>query len=331
MFSRQCLAAIALLTGCQTGTPPPHQQVNSWSISDLRAHAPSGIVGVDVNSRNEVHLFHRAGRVWGPNTPRTPIEDPTILVIDGETGTVLREWGEQHFIMPHGITIDEHDNVWVTDVELHQVFKFNREGDLLLTLGEAGIAGQDGHHFDGPTDVAVLPDGSFYVSDGYGNSRIAQFSPEGRFESEWGSRGSGAAHLNLPHAVTVDGNGDVYVADRENSRIQVFGRKGKFLRQWSSLPIEKPFGIAIFRDCLFVTGDAPRTASNSPPVRIARFSLEGRLLGETTASAADGPGGDDITVAMDGSVCAAGAWEHGVEKFSLHSAGGGSGLSCRLR
>jgi peptidylamidoglycolate lyase len=262
-----------------------------------------------------VHLFHRGWRVWNKDTPSTPLAEPAVLVLDSETGRVLRDWGSNRFVVPHGLTIDSCDNVWLTDVKLHQVFKFSPSGQLLLTIGEAGVAGRDGEHFNGPTDVAVLPNGSFYVADGYGNARVAKFSADGRFEFEWGSRGISEGQFRLPHAIAIGAGDQVYVADRENSRVQVFSNSGEYLRQWSTWPLEKPFGLSINRGRVVVTGDAPQQPSVLSSIRIAQFTDDGTLLSTTTPLARTEPGGDDVGIANDGSIFVVGPWEHGVEKF----------------
>ncbi|KAI9433767.1 NHL repeat-containing protein [Russula earlei] len=165
--------------------------------------------------------------------PDTYIAAKTVLVLDRETGKLINSWGDSLFIMPHGLTVDKNNNVWLTDVGLHQVFKFSHEGKLLLTLGEARVPGNDKTHFNRPTDVAVAPDGSFYVSDGYRNSRVVKFSPSGQYLFEWGTKGSKPGEFHIPHGICLDEKGNVYVADRENKRIQVFAPSGKFIQQWS--------------------------------------------------------------------------------------------------
>ena len=152
------------------------------------------------------------------------------MELDNETGKILNSWGANLFIMPHGLTVDKEDNIWVTDVALHQVFKFNRDGQLHMTLGVANVPGNDSIHFDRPTDVAVANDGSFYVSDGYGNSRIVRFSPAGKYLFHWGTHGSKVGEFNIPHGLTLDYKGNVYVADRQNNRIQVFDSTGVFIK-----------------------------------------------------------------------------------------------------
>jgi peptidylamidoglycolate lyase len=233
--------------------------------------------GLDLNSKGELVVFHRARRKWSylRNMPRLPIDQPTILVLDTATGKVLRSWGSGIFIMPHGLAIDHDDHVWITDVGLHQVFKFSAKGELLLTLGEKGKPGSDTMHFNQPTDLAFAPDGSFYVSDGYGNSRIMKFSPEGRFLFQWGKKGKGNGEFDIPHSLDLDSGGNVYVADRGNHRVQAFTAAGKFLQQWTregwgeicSVKIE-PGGKR-----MFVTDDAVSFGIFHPGSRIFEVNL----------------------------------------------------------
>ena len=190
--------------------------------------------GIGIDTSQNILVFHRAGTEWPlvGSMPETIISAATILMLDRNTGKLLNSWGNSLFIMPHGLTVDKYNNVWVTDVGLHQVFKFSHDGKLLMKLGEASVAGNDSMHFDKPTDVAVADDGSFYVSDGYGNSRIIKFSMSGKYLFEWGKAGSGEREFDIPHGITLDEKGNVYVADRGNERVQVFDSTGRFLKQW---------------------------------------------------------------------------------------------------
>ncbi len=240
-----------------------HRVVHGWPVM------PDGRVlgqaaGVAVDRHGNVFVFHRAGRSWGTKLKLDPIDKPTIAVFRGRSGQMLREWGANLFAMPHGITIDHDDNVWVTDVALNQVFKFSPSGKLLLTVGTRGAAGTDGTHFDKPTDVAVLADGSFYVSDGYGNSRIAKFDSHGKFEFQWGKPGKGEGEFNIPHGIVIDARGRVYVADRENDRVQVFDERGKFLAQWKSTSIGRPYGIALLRGNQIAIADGGEQPESGP-------------------------------------------------------------------
>jgi peptidylamidoglycolate lyase len=216
-------------------TTSKYELVKDWlKLPDnLTLGNPTGI-GID-NNQN-IFIFHRANREWSllSSMPDTYIQEKTILLVDKESGKILNSWGANLFIMPHGLTVDKDNNIWVTDVGLHQVFKFNHDGNLLLKLGEAKIAGKDKTHFNRPTDIAIANDGSFYVSDGYGNSRIIKFSSDGEYLFEWGKKGDKAGEFNIPHSIDLDLYGNVYVADRENNRIQIFDSTGKFLKEFSS-------------------------------------------------------------------------------------------------
>jgi peptidylamidoglycolate lyase len=187
-------------------------------------------VAVDVNGH--VFVFHRPGRGFD-TAATTKLTEPAILEIDADTGTLIQSWGANMFLVPHGITIDPANNVFLTDVGLQQVFKFTHDGKPLLALGEPRVGAWDARHFNQPTDIQIRPDGTFYVSDGYVNSRVALFDKDGAWVQEWGRKGSGAGEFSNPHGLTfVPGGTDVLVADRENSRLQLFDRIGTFKKQW---------------------------------------------------------------------------------------------------
>lgn len=211
-----------------------YEPVENWLHlpKELTLGNPTGI-GLDT-AQNLV-VFHRAGREWPlfGSMPDKPIQNETILIINKDNGKLIDRWGDRLFIMPHGLKVDNENNVWVTDVGLHQIFKFSHDGRLLLKLGTAKVSGNDRLHFNKPTDVAVANDGSFYVSDGYGNSRIVKFSAAGKYLFEWGRKGNEENEFNIPHGITLDNDGNVYVADRENHRIQVFTSNGKFIKQFA--------------------------------------------------------------------------------------------------
>ncbi|HNP23327.1 MAG TPA: peptidyl-alpha-hydroxyglycine alpha-amidating lyase family protein [Panacibacter sp.] len=192
--------------------------------------------GIGIDSKQHVFVFQRAYREWplaGP-MPDSLIQANTVLELDRDKGTLVNSWGSHMFIMPHGLTVDKDDNIWLTDVALQQVFKFSHDGKLLMSIGTTKIAGDDGGHFNMPTDVAVTKNGAFYVSDGYGNSRVAKFSADGKFLFAWGKEGSGPGEFNIPHGITLDENENVVVADRENRRVQLFDSTGKFLREYAA-------------------------------------------------------------------------------------------------
>jgi DNA-binding beta-propeller fold protein YncE len=211
-----------------------YQAVAGWpKLPDGLTLGPVSAVATD--SEDRVFVFHRGKQ--------------PILVFDRD-GKFLRSWGDDLVKTAHGLRIDRADNVWITDIGHHLVRKFNAEGKLLLTLGQKDQPGESPNQFNKPTDVAVTPSGDFYVSDGYGNSRVVKFSREGKYLTAWGKKGTGAGEFNLPHAICLDAKGRVYVGDRENSRIQVFDPDGKFLAQWREGG--SPFGLYLTGERLFV-------------------------------------------------------------------------------
>ena len=157
--------------------------------------------------------------------------DP-IVVMDS-SGKVVRSWGRGMYVIPHNIRIDPQGYVWTVDAGSSRVYKFDRFGKKLLEI-QVGLPPENPRGgFHGATDIAFASSGSFYVSDGYQNARILKFDSEGKKILEWGSSGTGPGEFNLPHGIAVGTDGTVYVADRENLRIQVFDPEGRFLRKWN--------------------------------------------------------------------------------------------------
>eukprot|EP00794_Sanderia_malayensis_P009678 gene9678-10665_t len=204
-------------------------------------------------------VLHRADRVWNQDTfdehnrlrrkYRRKIKKPTVLHVDPVTGDVVKKWGEHRFYVPHGLTIDSKGNIWITDVGSHQVMKFSGKDTRkpMLTLGVALQPGNDNKHFCKPADVAVESSGVFYVADGYCNSRVMKFSASGHLIHKWGHKSRGLAPkpgtFNIPHSLALDEkHGILYVADRENGRIQSFDTHGRFKSQIR----HKDFGGRLF-------------------------------------------------------------------------------------
>ncbi len=200
------------------GAPP-----DGWSFREAAA------VGVDSN--DNVYVFNRG-------------EHP-MMVFDRE-GNFLRSWGEGVFPRAHGITMMPDDTVFCTDDGDHTVRKCTLDGQVLLTLGVSGepASFMSGDPFNRCTHVAMDPStGEFYVSDGYGNARVHKYSPDGNLMFSWGESGTGPGQFNIAHNVCTDKDGWVYVADRENHRIQVFDKNGKFETQWINMA--RPCGLYI--------------------------------------------------------------------------------------
>jgi streptogramin lyase len=169
----------------------------------------------------------------------------------------------------HGLHIDPWDNVWITDVSRHLVMKFDPEGVLQLTLGEDGVPGDGGEHFYQPTQVCVLPSGEFFVTDGYGNSRVAKFAADGTFLFDWGVRGTGPGEFHSPHGEAFGADGLLYVTDRENDRIQAFRPEdGSHVATWPELHS---------LDGLCASSDGSLWASAGIDRLVLRFDLSGAV------------------------------------------------------
>ena len=234
MTNRLAFAPATLALFLASCGGPAREEAPSAQIEADWPTIPEGAVfgqpsAVDVDSHGHVFVLHRAGREWQEPFTDETIADPTVFMFSPD-GTLLAQWGAGTFIMPHGLSVDEDDNVWITDVAREQVLRFSHEGAEQAAWGVRGEAGQDGKHFGRPADVAFLGD-KVLVADGYSNDRIAVFDRQGAYLGEWGEEGQGAGELDLPHGVSTDGD-KVYVADRENARISVFSTAGEPVDQW---------------------------------------------------------------------------------------------------
>lgn len=298
-----------------------YKVVHGWPILP-EGYVLGQVSGVGVDSHNHVFIFHRADHSWITEETGRLITAATILCFEGESGKkLIRSWGGGIFRIPHGLRVDRWDNIWVTDIGLHQVMKFDHQGSLLMKLGEAGVPGTDHIHFDRPTDVAVAPDGSFFVADGYGNSRVAKFSSKGEFLLEWGRHGRGPGEFDVPHGIALDSQGRVYVADRSNARIQVFTPDGRFLYQWKGAELGRPWSLAIAPDdYIYVVDGGDMKPSPPDRGRILKLNVKGEIL-EKWASFGNYDGqlywGHDIAVGRDGDVYVGDVY-HGmrIQKFT---------------
>jgi sugar lactone lactonase YvrE len=175
------------------------------------------------------------------------------------------------FNFPHGATLDREGNLWVTDArgdngKGHQVFKFDPNGKVLMTLGKPGVSGSGPGLFDQPTDVVVAPNGDIFVTDSHRrgtNNRVVKFTKDGRFVKEWGTKGSGRGQFSEPHAIAMDSRGRLFVGDRENNRIQIFDQEGTYIAEWRQFG--RPSGIYITPDDTIYVADSesgPDTGAN---------------------------------------------------------------------
>jgi peptidylamidoglycolate lyase len=238
------LAATATVQTLEAQQPPVPMctQVESWA-PQLAPEDTLGLVGgVTIDPQGRVVAFRRAGRPFSP-VGETPISRAAVLVINPANGAIVARWGENRFFVPHSITFDSKGNVWTADTGLHQIMSFSPDGRLLFTIGEAKVSGTDDRHFDQPSGVTVASDGSFYVSDGYGNTRVMHFAADGRLLQQWGAAGTEGGQFDLPHGIVLGRDGLIHVADRENGRIQSFDTSGKLVRMWDDPEIGNPYAI----------------------------------------------------------------------------------------
>jgi len=222
--------------------------------------------GVPLNLRPD------AKETQKPDSERTHLHQILVLNADGK---VVEDWSQWNDLItvPHSVAISPYDkdrHVWIIDREGQQILEFSNDGKkLVLKIGEKGVPGTDHGHFNLPAGIAFLPDGSFYIADGYRNTRVIKFDANGKFQLEWGTKGMEPGQFNLVHSVAVDRMERVFVADRSNNRIQIFDAQGKFLDQWTN--IRQPAYVLISADNKSVW-----VASNGED-RIAKYDMNGVL------------------------------------------------------
>lgn len=211
--------------------------------------------GVAVDANDHVYVFHRG-------------EHP-IIEFDAN-GEKIRSWGEGMFIRPHAVRVDREGAIWVVDNDTHQVLKMDASGRVRMVMGRKGQSGETDENFNRPTDVAFAANGDFYVTDGYGNSRVVKFSSDGTFLKAWGKRGTAPGDFNLPHTIVVDSQGRVLVGDRENFRLQIFDSEGKVLDVWTH--VGSPWGLAITANDELFLADGYNN-------RILELDMKGNIVG----------------------------------------------------
>ena len=213
-----------------------------------------------------VWAFDNCG-VVGPGECIGSLLDP-ILQFD-TSGRFLKSFGSGMFASPHKMTVDADGNVWVTDNASgpglgQQVLKFSPDGELLMTLGKAGVSGSGLDEFDQPTDVAIASNGDIFIADGTpgeaaetGNARIMKFDTDGNFLKTWGRKGMGPGEFDTIHTIALDSRRRLFVGDRQNNRVQIFDAQGNFIDQW--FQFGQPSGIFIDdNDVIYVADSASR-------------------------------------------------------------------------
>jgi DNA-binding beta-propeller fold protein YncE len=305
-----CLLLLGAGALAQTGVP----QIAFDSVPDAiklpRDQYLGEVSGVAVNSKGHVFVFSR-GNTSGPAYGAAAAQ---LLEFDAD-GNFIREVGKNLYAwsFAHAVRIDAEDNIWATDKGSDLVVKFNPQGQVVMVLGrkqEASdedtaplkhpkppLAAEDGR-FRQVTDVTWDLAGNIFVSDGYINSRVAKYDKHGNWVTSWGTRGDQPGQFNTPHSIAADAQGDIYVADRFNRRIQVFDPQGKFLR---AITIDVPFDPRVrpvignpldpeaksgtfspgapWAICITPGPQQVLYSADAYPGRIYKLTLDGRVLG----------------------------------------------------
>ena len=264
------------------------------------ARLPDGVVwgqaiAVDMDADGNLYVFHRCSADTCVDRSEPP------LLKFNPSGELLMSWGEGLFVYPHGLDVDREGNVWVTDAR-HEggkgevVIKFSPKGEVLMTIGTPGVAGNGPYTFDGISDVAVADNGDIFVADGHINNRVVKYASDGTFVMAWGQTGAGPGDFNQPHSIALDSQGRVFVADRNNNRVQIFDQEGRFIDAWSQFG--RPSGIHVSADDTLYVADSQSTEERNPGFDMGIYfgsaasgSVEGfigDILTESVTNAPDG-------------------------------------------
>lgn len=279
ILSMMCLLiAAALPSTAQRQAPNPYGAGEQWGhLPDGRTWGSSSAIYPHRDGAGEF-----TGKIWvaercaGSHCAESDL-DPVMLF--GRDGKFIRSFGSGRFIWPHGVYADHQGNLWVTDAvhsycetggedgKGHQVHKFSPEGELLMSLGTAGMAGEGESAFRCPSDVVVSREGDIFVADGHnhgqgGNNRIVKFTADGRFAAAWGRAGSGPGEFRGLHALAIDLQGRLFVGDRANSRIQILDRNGTHLATWTQFG--SPSGIYIDENDKLYVADSDSGFDSDP-------------------------------------------------------------------
>ena len=235
---------------------PVHPPANGWEL---------GMVSwVAMDRKGVIYLLQRGNKA-----------DPVVAL--NREGSVLRSWGRGMYVMPHALRIDPQGNVWTTDAASSKVLKFTPEGKKLMEISVGGLPKVCPRNFCGTTDVAFAPNGHIFISDGYSNARVLEYTTDGRKVREWGEPGTGPGQFHLVHSIQVDENSVIYVADRENGRIQRFDLEGHYLGEWSHHV--RAFSLALRSGSLYIATQPLNQPNGSPGWLMKLDRKSGQILG----------------------------------------------------
>ena len=222
---------------------------------------------------------------WMARDPKTGViwllqrgdrADPVIAV--DKDGRILYSFGKGLYKIPHALRLDPQGNVWTVDAASSTVIKFSPKGEKLLQIDVGGQPESARSAFRGTTDIAFASKGRIFISDGYANARILEYTADGKKVREWGSAGTGPGEFHLPHSIVVDENNTIYVADRENGRIEKFDLDGKFLSEFSNLG--RTYSLKLGANGTLWAGMQPLNEPTGSPGWVVKLDRKtGKILG----------------------------------------------------
>ncbi|MEX2495352.1 MAG: peptidyl-alpha-hydroxyglycine alpha-amidating lyase family protein [Woeseia sp.] len=258
----------AAMAQAQNHAPNPYRAVEGWAaLPDGREWGATSAVYPAPDGKH-IWVAERCGANLCVDSDVNP-----VILFDA-AGKAVRSFGAGLIAWPHGVFVDLEGNVWIADAVGyapvpdgwgHVVYKFSPQGELLMTLGQKGVAGSGNDTFNKPSAVLVAPGGDIFVADGHdagGNNRIVKFASDGTFITQWGSTGQRDGEFIDPHALAMDSSGRLFVGDRGNSRIQIFTQDGKHLETWTQFG--RPSGLFIDGDDILYSADSESNAARNP-------------------------------------------------------------------
>jgi hypothetical protein len=289
-----CLVSLALFAQDPVQLDKAERAAQARAAADLRARIEASpklpFVGVHFAAQPPAVGWESGAISWVAVDGEVVYEiqrgdkaDPVLVL--NRKGIVLRSWGKGDYRIPHSIRIDPKGNVWTVDAASSTVIKYSPFGEKLMTIA-VGEQPENGSSFNGATDVAFGPNGHIFITDGYGNARVLEYTPAGKKVKQWGRAGTGPGEFNLPHAIQIDETGTIYVADRENGRIEKFDLDGNFLEEIPHLG--RIYSLKLVRGVLWA-GVGPLNQPPGSPGWVLKLDRKtGKILGHLDVPEARG-------------------------------------------
>lgn len=248
--------------------PNPYTRIEPWGEPPPGNDGEwAAVTGAEGGPDGNLYVLHRCH-----SNSCVGRSEPPIVKLDERTGRRLAAWGEGLMAFPHGFHVDHEGNVWTTDTGQgdapggHLVRKFSPDGELLMTLGRSGVAGDSPDLFREPTDVVVSPEGTIFVTEGHTknapNARLTKLAPDGSFIARYGSTGQGHLQLSAPHAIAMDTEGRLFIGDRDNNRIIIWDQNGGYIDQWTQFG--RPSGVYIDHTNTIYVADSESWGPDNP-------------------------------------------------------------------